>query len=73
MESPQRDWGRMDYFGRRNDILFAWHNVPMPYLPIHAAGVTVKGIASAIRVRRFRKMLQGLACGYADCSAQEYA
>src|SRR5262249_30284552 len=29
-ESPRRDFGRMDYFGRRNDILFAWHYVPLP-------------------------------------------
>ena len=67
LDSPRRDFGRMDYYGRRNDILFAWHNVPMPYFPIHLLGTTLNGFASAIRVRRFQKMLEGMARGYADC------
>ena len=67
MESPQRDLQRMDYYGRRNDILFAWHDVPMPYFPIHLMGTTVNGIASAFQARRFQKMLAGIASGYVDC------
>jgi GT2 family glycosyltransferase len=67
MESPKRDWGRMDYFGRRNDILFAWHNVPMPYLPVHLVGTTAKGIRTALQVRRLRKMLSGIGRGYLTC------
>ncbi len=67
MESPRRDFGRMDYYGRRNDILFTWHNVPMPYFPIHLLGTTVNGLASAIRARRLDNMLQGMARGYVDC------
>lgn len=65
--SPRRDLGRMDYYGRRNDILFAWHNVPMPYLPFHLLGTSLKGFASAFRARRFGKMLRGMARGYVDC------
>ena len=57
----------MDYYGRRNDFLFAWHNVPMPYFPIHLMGTTVNGFASAFHARRFQKMLQGMAHGYIDC------
>ena len=29
-EFPQRDWRQMDFYRRRNDVLFAWRNVPMP-------------------------------------------
>ena len=68
MESPRRDAERVDYFGRRNDVLFAWHNVPMPYLPVHMAGTTVNGIKTAWRVGRLsRKMIRGMLSGYADC------
>src|SRR5439155_5137042 len=67
MESTQRDFRRMDFYGRRNDISFAWHNVPMPYFPIHLLGTTLNGFASAFRMQRFQKMLQGIACGYIDC------
>ena len=38
LESPRRDFRRMDFHGRRNDILFTWHNVPTPYFPIHLLG-----------------------------------
>jgi len=67
LESPRRDWRRMDYYGRRNDILFAWQNVPMPYFPVHLVGTTLNGLFTALRVHRLKKMLQGLALGYVDC------
>ena len=34
-ESPRRSWSRMDYYGARNKILYAWQNVPWPYFPAH--------------------------------------
>jgi glycosyltransferase involved in cell wall biosynthesis len=67
MESPRRDLSRMDYFGRRNDVLFAWQNVPMPYFPVHLAGTTLNGLMTAYRLRRFKKMTAGLLRGYLDC------
>lgn len=67
MESPRRDLRRMDFYGRRNDILFAWHNVPMRYLPVHMLGTTLHGLVTAFYARRFRKMLQGVAYGYIAC------
>jgi GT2 family glycosyltransferase len=68
MESPRRDAERRDYLSRRNDVLFAWHNVPMPYLPIHMAGTTVNGIRTAWRAGRIsQKMIRGMFMGYADC------
>lgn len=41
-ESPKRDFSRMDYYGARNAVLFAWQNVPWPYLPIHLIVTTGK-------------------------------
>jgi glycosyltransferase involved in cell wall biosynthesis len=64
-ESPRRDFKRMDLYGRRNDVLFAWHNVPMPYFPLHLLGTTAKGVRFGIRVKRPWRMIQGLAMGYA--------
>src|SRR5262245_32019510 len=37
-EFSKRDWRRMDFFGRRNDIIFAWRNVPTIYLLGHLLG-----------------------------------
>jgi glycosyltransferase involved in cell wall biosynthesis len=65
-ESAERDWGRMDFYGRRNDIAFAWRNVPMPYLGIHLLGTTLKGITFAIRANRFSGMIGGILSGYLD-------
>ena len=63
-ESPKRDLSRMDYYGRRNDILFAWHLVPLPVLPVHLAGTTINGIRSAWDAGRAGAMLKGMLAGY---------
>ena len=63
-ESPRRDLGRMDHYGRRNDVLFAWHNVPTIHLAIHLAATTVNGLRAGVRVGRTGKMLRGLVAGY---------
>lgn len=64
-ESPKRDFRRMDYYGRRNDILFAWQNVPWPLLPAHLAGTTVLAVRSAWQAGRAWAMLRGTLAGYA--------
>lgn len=71
-ESPKRDRGRMDYYGRRNDVFFAWHNVSMPFLPLHLAGTTLNGICAAWHSRRPVRMVQGILSGYAGCLRQWY-
>jgi len=42
-ESPRRDLSRMDHYGPRNAVLFAWQNVPFPaalaQMPVTIAGV----------------------------------
>jgi GT2 family glycosyltransferase len=63
-ESPKRDFRRMDYYGRRNDILFAWHNIPMPDLAVHLPATTLNGLRCAARVGRYRMMLLGLLSGW---------
>lgn len=66
LESPRRSFDRMDFYGRRNDILFASLNVPWPWLVPHLAATTLNGLATARRVGRYRQMLLGLAHGYGD-------
>jgi GT2 family glycosyltransferase len=65
-ESPRRDFRRMDLYGRRNDVLFAWHNVPMPYMLVHGVATTVNGMLFGVKVKRPWRMMQGLAKGWAS-------
>jgi GT2 family glycosyltransferase len=63
-ESPKRDIRRMDLFGRRNDVLFAWCNVPMPYLPMRLLASMINGIRLGIQFGRTPRMIRGLLMGY---------
>jgi glycosyltransferase involved in cell wall biosynthesis len=63
-ESPSRSLYRADFYGRRNDVLFAWHNVPWRYLPVHLMTTTAKGAKFGFGVRRPGRMLKGLASGW---------
>jgi GT2 family glycosyltransferase len=67
LESPRRDFSRMDFYGRRNDVLFAWHNVPMPYLPVHLIGTSLNGLRLGLKLGRSFGMLRGLVSGYGFC------
>lgn len=64
-ESPRRDTRRMDVYGRRNDILFGWHNTPLVDLPARWLRATVGGLAFGVKVGRPLRMMQGVATGYA--------
>lgn len=66
LESPQRNMKRASFSGRRNDIRFAWHNVPLPEFPLHLAGTTFNGFRAALTQGYFRSMVRGTAAGYAD-------
>lgn len=66
LESFRRNLSRADLSGRRNDILFCWHNVPMPYFPLHLLGTTMNGLAFGLRAGRFWRMLEGMTSGYAN-------
>ncbi len=63
-ESPRRHVGRMLALYRRNDILFAWHNVPWPRFPIHCLGTTLKGLWFGLRSGGFWSSLKGVGWGY---------
>jgi GT2 family glycosyltransferase len=63
LESPRRNFDLADYCGRKNDVLFAWHNVPLMFLPFHLAGTTFNGVSFALRCGRPR-MLRGILAGY---------
>jgi glycosyltransferase involved in cell wall biosynthesis len=65
-ETPLRNWHRMNFFARRNDILFAWHNVPMPLFPLHLAATTFNGFRSFTGKRYRSGMMMGMLSGYAD-------
>lgn len=69
-ESPKRDFRRMDHYGPRNAILFAWQNVPFPavlvHLPATLAGVMVWTLSPA----RFFTRLGGALSGLGQCLRQ---
>jgi GT2 family glycosyltransferase len=66
-ESPTRNVSRMDLYGRRNDVLYAWQNVPWPYLPVHLLGTSFNGLLWGLKVGRPLRMLRGLLNGYLAC------
>jgi GT2 family glycosyltransferase len=63
-ESPRRDFRRVDLYGRRNNVLFGWYNVPGHVLPFYLAATSWHGLAHGFRVRRPWTMVEGLAKGY---------
>ncbi len=69
--SPKRDVDRMWFYGCRNDILFAWHNVPYPYLPARVARVAVHSLWLGIGVRRPGLFARGILAGIRACSGAE--
>lgn len=63
-ESPKRDYSRMDFYGRRNDVLFHWQNTPMPDLLWQLPKTIAGGLVCAAKVGRWRKMLEGIVAGF---------
>lgn len=70
-ESPRRSWTRMDFYGARNKVLYAWHNVPHPGLAFHLAATTAKTLAYTMQPRRLWTRLRGVAAGYAMCALNQ--
>lgn len=50
-ESPKRDRSRMVTYDARNRILFAWYNVPMPYLLVHLPATMLSSILGGFKRR----------------------
>jgi glycosyltransferase involved in cell wall biosynthesis len=63
-ESPRRSWKRMDYYGARNKVLYACHNVPMPNLAVHLTATTLFTSIYARNPARFLTRLRGVAGAY---------
>lgn len=66
-ESPIRDRWRMDVYGGRNKVLFAWYNVPMPYLLVHLPAAILNRLLYGIRTGRLRRAIVGISKGLAAC------
>lgn len=69
-ESPSRVAARAIHYGRRNDVLFNWLNVPMPEALIRAVGTSVLGFRHGCRVRRPFITLRGIFTGWAASLCQ---
>lgn len=63
-ESPKRDHRRMDYYGSRNLVLFAWQNVPMPDMVPTLFVSTVKALLHTRLWPRLKVRAGALLDGY---------
>jgi glycosyltransferase involved in cell wall biosynthesis len=63
--SATRNLDRIWFYGSRNEILFAWHNVPMPYLMLQLGKSTLHLLWLGRGVRRTRLFARGILAGYA--------
>ena len=66
-ESPRRSYERMDFYGRRNDVLFVWHNAPAPHHLAWLLLMMVNTARSIAQYGRAVKFIEGLLRGYVDC------
>jgi GT2 family glycosyltransferase len=62
--SPKRDLERMWFYECRNDVLFAWHNVPLPDLVTQLARTSLHLLWLGRGVGRTRLFARGLLAGY---------
>ena len=61
--SPKRDLERIWFYECRNDVLFAWHNVPMPDLLVQLAKTALHMLWLGRGVRRTGLFARGLLAG----------
>jgi GT2 family glycosyltransferase len=67
--SPKRDADLMWFRGTRNDVFFAWHNVPTRRLPGYLAKQTLFELWQGAKVRRPLPFVRGLLAGYRGARA----
>jgi glycosyltransferase involved in cell wall biosynthesis len=63
-ESPRRDFRRMDLYGRRNDVLFAFWNVPLSRMPLHVLMTSFNGLKFGVTCGRPLRHAQGVMRGW---------
>lgn len=73
LASPIRNRNRVRALGPRNQVLFAWHNVPMLYLPAYLLSTTFKGLRHGWRQGHVLASATGFARGYANILRQPNA
>lgn len=71
-ESPKRSNQRMIVFNARNHVLYAWHNVPLPYFPFHLLLTTKNLLVFGVKRRAVPWTLEGLSKGYAAIAGGEF-
>jgi glycosyltransferase involved in cell wall biosynthesis len=70
-ESTKRDWTRMDWYGSRNAVLFAWQNCPAVFLPVHLGATTFRTLLWTLEPRRLRTRARAVAAGYRAIMEQD--
>ncbi|MCY2952920.1 MAG: glycosyltransferase family A protein [Planctomycetota bacterium] len=63
-ESLARDRTKIMYYTSRNNVLYAWYNVPMPYFPAHLAATTWNCLRAGMRYGYVTAAVKGIVCGY---------
>lgn len=66
-ESPRRSFERMDYYGRRNAVLFVWQNVPDSHLALRMAATAANTIRTIAQRKRLVQFVRGTMDGYLAC------
>lgn len=65
-ESPRRSSKRAAICGRKNDILFCWHNVPHPFLLPNLAATMLNGARFAVKSGHAGWHLSGILTGFGE-------
>lgn len=63
-ESPKRSNERINRYGQRNLMLFAWQNVPVLWFPVHFIATICNGLIWGIRNGCFKYRVQGTLFGF---------
>ena len=63
-ESPKRDYGRMDFFGARNQLLWVCSFTPLLILPIQFLGTLIRTICFARTLRREHAQYSGIVAAF---------
>lgn len=69
LESPKRDFRRMDFYGVRNAVLFAWQNVPAPFVLLHLPVVVFRCLVHTFNPGRLRTRIAGVLDGFRLCAS----
>ncbi len=70
--SPIRSVARMDVYGRRNEVLHAWLNMPMPFAAAYMLGNAVRGLAIGLTLGRPLSMIRGILRGLGAAVRQRH-